>query len=88
MTIRRGLRALAATIVAAFAAAPAWAQCAMCRATIENSPEALARGAELNQAILLLFVAPYMVASTLTLALFRQRIAAGLRARLAAFRAR
>lgn len=78
---------LAAAVVGVLPSASAFAQCAMCRATLENSPEALAKGAELNQAILLLFVAPYLVASTLALALFRPRIVRGLRARLASFRA-
>ncbi len=65
-------------------AAAAFAQCAMCRATLENSADALGTGGELNQAILLLFVAPYLVASTLALALFRRRILSRLRPRFAA----
>ena len=43
----------------------------MCRQVIAQSPEAQRVGAELNRAILLMFVAPYLVFTSLALVLFR-----------------
>ena len=50
-----------------------WAQCAMCRATVENS---IARGhnnfiATLNTGILYLFIMPYLLAALITILWFR-----------------
>jgi hypothetical protein len=50
---------------------PALAQCSMCRQVVAQSPEAQRMGAELNRAILLLFVAPYLVFMSFALVLFR-----------------
>jgi hypothetical protein len=69
-------------------APPATAQCAMCRATVENSAEGHRLSHELNQAIGVMFVAPYAVFASCTAFLFRRRIRAALRAHLAARRAR
>jgi hypothetical protein len=55
-------------------ATPALAQCSMCRQVVSTSPEAQRMSAELNRAILLLFVAPYLVFTTIALALFRAPI--------------
>ena len=58
---------------------PALAQCSMCRQVVSSSPEALRVGAELNRAILLLFVAPYLVFTSFALVLFRAPIGQRLR---------
>ncbi len=69
---------LAACCLAAFAA-PALAQCSMCRQVIAQSPEAQRVGAELNRAILLMFLAPYLVFTSFALVLFRVPIVERLR---------
>ena len=58
---------------------PALAQCSMCRQVVSSSPEAQRMGAELNRAILLMFVAPYLVFTSFALVLFRAPIAQRLR---------
>jgi hypothetical protein len=60
-------------------APPALAQCSMCRQVIAQSPEAQRVGAELNRAILLMFLAPYLVFASFALALFRVPIGRRLR---------
>lgn len=78
MTAARA-RLLAAACLAAALCVPApaaRAQCAMCRAAVERSEEGRAVAAELNQAILLMFLAPYAVFGTCASVLFRRRIAA------------
>ncbi|HEY6552388.1 MAG TPA: hypothetical protein VI669_03495 [Vicinamibacteria bacterium] len=60
-------------------APPALAQCSMCRQVIAQSPEAQRVGAELNRAILLMFLAPYLVFTSFALVLFRVPIAERLR---------
>ena len=64
--------ALAASL--AVSAAPAFAQCAMCRASIEGSAEGRGVSTDLNRAILVLFAAPYLVSGTSATFLFRRRI--------------
>ena len=54
---------------------PAFAQCAMCRATVTQSVEGRAMSEKLNTAILVMFFAPYLVFGTLATILFRARIA-------------
>jgi hypothetical protein len=54
---------------------PALAQCAMCKATVTQSPEGRAMAEKLNHAILVMFFAPYLVFGTITLVVFRARIA-------------
>lgn len=58
----------------AFAAQPAAAQCAMCQTAVTGSPEGRSMSGQLNQAILLMFVAPYLVVSSFLLLAFRHRI--------------
>lgn len=53
---------------------PAWAQCALCKAALESSPEGRAMGASLNKAILVMLAAPYLVFGAVALALFRRRV--------------
>lgn len=57
-----------------FAADPALAQCAMCKTTVAQSPEGRALAEELNSAILVMFVAPYLVFGTITAVVFRRRL--------------
>ena len=53
---------------------PALAQCSMCQQVVSQSPEARRIGAELNRAILLMFVAPYLIFTSFALVLFRDPI--------------
>jgi len=82
-----GLRraALLAALLGGLAASAtsARAQCSMCRASVESSPEARRVSGELNRAILVLFAAPYLVVGTCTTVLLRHRIGAFLRKRIA-----
>lgn len=88
MIALRRIALLAALAAGSFGlAAPARAQCAMCRASIESSAEARRVSGELNRAILVLFAAPYLVVGTCTTLLFRRRIGAFLRKRTASRRA-
>jgi hypothetical protein len=61
---------------------PAFAQCAMCKTLLTNSPEGRAMTASFNSAILLMLAAPYLVAASLAFVLFRERILAGVRVRV------
>lgn len=54
---------------------PALAQCAMCKATVTQSPEGRAVAEELNHAILVMFFAPYLVFGTIAAVVSRARIA-------------
>jgi len=54
--------------------APVLAQCSMCQQVIVQSPEAQKMSSELNRAILLMFVAPYLVFTSFALAFFRAPI--------------
>jgi hypothetical protein len=53
---------------------PVLAQCAMCRATVTQSPEGREMSEKLNTAILVMFFAPYLVFGTVAAVLFRARI--------------
>jgi hypothetical protein len=55
-------------------APPALAQCSMCQQVVSQSPEARRAGAELNRAILVMFMAPYLVFASFALVLFRAPI--------------
>ena len=55
-------------------AQPTFAQCAMCKATVTQSPEGRQMSEKLNTAILVMFFAPYLVFGTLATVLFRARI--------------
>jgi hypothetical protein len=71
-----GLHAISCLAVLA---PPVLAQCSMCRQVVTQSPEAQRVGAELNRAILLLFVAPYLVFASFAVVLFRAPIGRELR---------
>ena len=73
-----GLRlaaALAALAGGLILSPAALAQCAMCKATVTQSPEGREMSEKLNMAILVMFFAPYLVFGTLVTVLFRARIA-------------
>jgi hypothetical protein len=55
-------------------APPTLAQCSMCQQVVSQSPEGRRMGAELNHAILLMFVAPYLVFTSFVLVFFRAPI--------------
>jgi hypothetical protein len=74
--------AFALAVLLAGGAAPAFAQCAMCRASIEGSAEGRRVSADLNRAILVLFAAPYLVSGTCATFLFRRRISSFLKEQL------
>jgi hypothetical protein len=48
----------------------AWDQCSMCQSVVSQSPEAQAAAAQLNLAILVLFVAPYLLLASFAFLLF------------------
>jgi uncharacterized membrane protein len=54
----------------------AWAQCAMCRAALVSSPEGRALAEPFNRAILLMLVAPYLVAGAVAALALRARVRA------------
>ena len=58
---------------------PALAQCSMCRQVVSQSPEGQRIAAELNRAILVMFVAPYLVFTSFVLVFFRAAIGQRLR---------
>jgi hypothetical protein len=73
---------MAAAVLAgalALAAAPAFAQCAMCQTALLNSPEGRGISQEFNRAILVMVFAPYLVLGSVGAVLLRHRIRASLR---------
>jgi hypothetical protein len=64
------------------------AQCAMCKTALTNSPEGRAISGRFNVAILVMLVAPYVIASGVLLAVFRERIRSRLATGGIALRAR
>jgi hypothetical protein len=72
-----------ALLLGAAAAQPAFAQCAMCRSVIAQSPEGQRVAGELNKAILLMFFAPYLIFGSFAAWILRSRIG-GVLKRLAA----
>jgi hypothetical protein len=86
--MRRPARALAVAALALLAgllAAPAFAQCAMCKTALTASPEGRHMAGQLNLAILMLVFSPYVIAASVAGVLFRRQIGAWLlpwRARL------
>ena len=58
----------------AVVAQPAAAQCAMCQTAVTGSPEVRALSGHLNNAVLLMFFAPYSVVASFLLLAFRHRI--------------
>ena len=77
MTRRAVLLAVAVIATAAFAG-PAFAQCAMCKTVLTGSHEGQLVARQLNEAILLLFFAPYVVFGSFAALVFRSRIRRGL----------
>jgi hypothetical protein len=55
-------------------AEPVLAQCSMCRSVLAQSPEGRRVAGELNKAILLLFVAPYLVLGSCAAWILRSRL--------------
>jgi len=70
--------ALVAIALLVAGAAPAAAQCVMCKTALTSSPEGHAMGAQFNQAILLMLFAPYVVAAAFVGMVWRRRIGAAL----------
>jgi len=62
-------------LVFALLASPAagWAQCALCRTAITQSPEGQRLAAGLNAGILFLFGAPFAIAGAITLFILKPR---------------
>ena len=58
------------------------AQCPLCKTLLTNSPEGRAISGRFNVAILVMLVAPYLIAGGVFLAVFRDRIMLALRERL------
>jgi hypothetical protein len=56
-------------------ARPALAQCSMCQSVLTQSPEGRRMSEQLNNAILVLFLAPYLVCGSVAAVLFRARLA-------------
>lgn len=75
MTSRACAALLLACLLLAAAAAPAAAQCAMCKTALSGSPEGRVMSGHLNNAILMMVAAPYLVAGTVAGVLFRRQIA-------------
>ena len=81
--------ALAVLGLLAVLAAPAAAQCVMCKTALTGSAEGRSMMASFNHGILLMVAAPYMVAGVFLLGVYRERLgrraaraASALRARL------
>jgi hydrogenase/urease accessory protein HupE len=66
-------------LLAPLGSTPAVAQCSMCQSVVNGSAEGRAMGAELNQAILVMFGAPYLVFGAFVTVALRQRIRERLR---------
>lgn len=78
MTTRRLALLSAVVLVATTFTAPAFAQCAMCKTVLTGSHEGQLVARQLNEAILLLFFAPYVVFGSFAALVFRSRIQRGL----------
>jgi hypothetical protein len=76
LTAVRGILLLAAALAGAavLAPEPLLAQCAMCKATVTQSPEGREMAGRLNQAILVMLAAPYLVFGTVAAVLLRGRV--------------
>jgi len=84
--LARATAALLSVLALLGAAAPVWAQCAMCQSVVAQSPEAQAAARQLNLAILVMFVAPYLVVAGLAFLFFREPIHRFLRRRIVRLR--
>jgi hypothetical protein len=72
----------AATVVVLVLTGPAFAQCAMCRAAIENSSDAAAASKGLNMAALVLLIPPVSIFAGLFGVIYRYRNFQGRREQL------
>ncbi len=72
MTGRHPLALAALLAGLGLAASRAGAQCSMCQSVVSQSPEAQAAAAQLNLAILVMFLAPYLVLGSLALLVFHE----------------
>lgn len=75
MTARAAAVLMLAALLVGLPAAPAAAQCAMCKTALSGSPEGRVMSGHLNNAILMMVFAPYLVAGTVAGVLFRRQIA-------------
>ena len=75
----RGVVLLALVVLLGAAASPALAQCSMCRSVIAQSPEGQRIAGELNKAILVMFLAPYLIFGSFAAFIFRSRIGGALK---------
>ena len=65
---------LLAAVLLGGGAAPAAAQCAMCKTALTSSPEGRRLSGQMNNAILMMVFAPYVVAGTVAGVLVRRQI--------------
>lgn len=63
-----------ALLLLAWSAAPAFAQCAMCKTFLTSSPEGQRIARDFNLGILVMLVAPYAVFGSFALFAFRSQI--------------
>lgn len=77
--MRKALAIAVLAVLLGAAAAPASAQCVMCKTALTDSPEGRAINRTFNRAILLMLVAPYVVVGTLMATVFRRPLVAVLR---------
>jgi hypothetical protein len=61
-----------ALLAGCLAPSDAWAQCAMCKASLEGSNDGI--GAVFNRAILVMLAGPYLVMGVFGIVLFRERL--------------
>lgn len=71
---RRLFALLVVVALLGLAAAPVAAQCSMCRSVLTQSPEGRRVSEQLNNAILVMLAAPYLVFGSFVLVLFRARV--------------
>jgi hypothetical protein len=74
LAARRFAASLVLLALLGVAAAPAAAQCSMCRSVLTQSPEGRRVSEQLNNAILVMLAAPYLVFGSFVLVLFRARV--------------
>ena len=79
--LRTLVRVMVAVGVVAFIAAPSLAQCAMCRAAIENSANSAAASQGLNLAAIVLLIPPVSIFAGLFGVIYRYRNVQGRRER-------
>jgi hypothetical protein len=72
--VGKTLQGLACLVVSLFATANLSAQCAMCRTALTNSPEGQRWAHGINAGILLLLLAPFLIAGLIAFLICRQKI--------------